>query len=104
MKARSPGIPVACTGKDATGGTPSATSSTGRIDFRSGSPEVGHSDPTDAELQADFVRLPTMTATGGTDRGSFLTVTLSPSQSLTINSGTDNTAVLAGRCRFRRQH
>jgi len=55
---------------------------------------VDNSDPTDATLQGDFVRLPTMTVTGITDRGSFLMATLSPSQPMTIHSDTDNTAVL----------
>ena len=55
---------------------------------------MDNSNPTDAKLRGDFVRLPTMTVTGITDRGSFLTATLNPSQSMTINSDTDKTAVL----------
>jgi hypothetical protein len=55
---------------------------------------VDNSTPTDAKLQGDYVQLPTMTITGITDRGNFLTATLSPSQSLTVNSHTGNTAVM----------
>jgi hypothetical protein len=55
---------------------------------------VDNADPADTTLQGDFVRLPTMTVTGITDRGSFLMATLNPSQPMTINSDTGNTAVL----------
>jgi len=55
---------------------------------------VDSSSPADAKLQGDFVQLPTMSITGITDRGGFLMATLNPSQSLTINSHTDNAAVL----------
>ena len=55
---------------------------------------VDNTNPTDTTLQGDFVRLPTMTITGLTDRGNFLVATLNPGQSLTINSDTDKTAVL----------
>ena len=55
---------------------------------------VDHTDPTDTTLQGDFVQIPTMTVTGITDRGSFLMATLNPGQPMTINSDTDNTAVL----------
>ncbi len=55
---------------------------------------VDNSSPADAKLQGDFVRLPTMTITGITDRGGFLMATLNPKQPLTINSRTGSAAVL----------
>jgi hypothetical protein len=55
---------------------------------------VDGSSPTDAKLQGDFVRLPTMNITGITDRGGFLMATLNPKQPLTINSRLDSATVL----------
>ncbi len=55
---------------------------------------VDNSSPTDAKLQGDFVRLPTMNITGITDRGGFLMATLNPTQPLTINSRLDTATVL----------
>jgi hypothetical protein len=55
---------------------------------------VDNSKPADAKLQGDYVQLPTMTITGLTDRGGFLTGTLGASQSMQITSHTDSTAVL----------
>jgi hypothetical protein len=60
---------------------------------------VDGSHPTDAKLQGDFVQLPTMTITGITDRGGFLTATLSPKEPLTITSDTDSAAVLTASMR-----
>jgi len=55
---------------------------------------VDGSDPTDPDLEGDFVQLPTMTVTGITDRDGFLMATLSSNDPLVILSDTDATAVL----------
>ncbi len=64
------------------------------LSFAPGAVVVDNSDPTDAGLQGDFVQLPTMSISGITNRGDFLTATLSPGQSMTISSHTNNAAVL----------
>jgi len=56
------------------------------LSFAKNAVVVDSSSPMDSKLEGDFVQLPTMRLTNIVDKGGFLTATLTPTQSLTIES------------------